>query len=437
MPSQYLKVTRGSFPDYCDQVIRGVSTLGDKFEVKTPNIVANPMSWNNQLIGEYFPQWKSLVKQHLDATTTMNATSVAVNARRCAVSVITKDVSGYAGNYREFRWDGYPYYGAVPSLSGPATEILSLARNLALRKFFQRVNEARTSVEGGQLLGEWKQTVQAITNPLGALRKFTINHVLNTKKRLRRIKTAGGGSSKDRHRRNRDLANALSSTYLEFVFGWIPLANDVRAAVTGLLDRYNQPDYRTITAKHEVGYNESTSDSILFTDNFISAVQHRISISTVNVRFKASIKTGAVNGVRSVSQTLGLLPERFIPTIWELIPYSFVVDYFINIGDIINAYAFQRMNISWGMRTTRVKTGTYFSDVQCRFEPFPADYYPAVRRLVQMGATGGGAEVFAKSVERVPISHDSLMPDLTIHLPISNKPWVNLGALLTQKFCSL
>lgn len=445
MTEQYVKQSRDYFPDFCDQVIRGISTLGDKFEVKTPNIVNNPMIWTNQLIGVKNPYWKEQVKRHQDASTFMTAQKVSVKARRCVISVITKDVSGYAGNYREFRWDGYPHYGGVPSLSGPSAAVLSAARNLALRKFFNRVNEARTSVEGGQLLGEWKETVQAITNPLGALRQFTVRHVVNAKKRLRRIQNSHGGRRRRRpgdssgvKSRNRALADALAGTYLEFVFGWIPLANDVRAAVNGLLDRYNQPDYRTITAKGEVGYNESPQDVQLFNDNFVEAVQSRVNISTVNVRFKACIATGAVNGVRSVSQTLGFLPERFVPTIWELIPYSFVVDYFVNIGDIINAYSFQKMVLQFGQRTTRIKTGFYAGDVYTRFASFPIpDYYPKVRQLIRMGATGGGAEVFASSVERLPIDRDSFMPDLSIHLPISNKPWLNLGALLTQKFCSL
>lgn len=441
--STYSKITHGYFPDFCDQVIRGINTLGDKFEVLNPNIVNNPIKWSDSLVGEKNPSWRDQVRRGIDATTVMSGTLQGVKAKRCAVSVITADVSGSPLNYREFRWDGYPFL-FIPAFTDPSNSVLSEARNQALRKFLSRANAIRTSVEGGQLLGEWKETVRAITNPLGALRQFTLRHVVNAKKRLRRIQNSHGGrtrrrpGSKGREPRSAAFGRAMSDTYLEFVFGWIPLVKDVNAAVVGLLDRYDQPDRVMIKGKGVVGYNESNTELNLFTDNFISAVQNRLTVSSVDYRFRASIKTGAVNGVRSVSRTLGLLPERFLPTVWELIPYTFVIDYFVNIGDIIESYAFQRSGIEWGTRTIRIKTESTYSDVNCRInQNAPPGYYPAVRRLIRMGATGGGATTTNETVSRVPISYDSLMPDLSIHLPFSRKPWLNLSALLTQKFCSL
>ncbi len=440
----YNKVTNQYFPDFCDQVIRGRNEInGAEFEIKTPNIVNNPMKWVDNLTGEVNPSWKDQVRRGVDASTVMSATGSTVNARRCVISVITASVTGHPLNRREFRWDGYPIY-AMPVYANPSASVLSNARNQALRKFLQRANAIRTSVEGGQALGEWKETVRAITNPLGALRQFIVRHVLNTKKRLRRINSHGGRSRGARRNykgppRSKAMAAALADTYLEFVFGWIPLKKDIQDAIAGLLDRYDQPDRVIIKGKGIVGWNESATDQQLFNTDFIEVLQSRISVNTVDYRFRASIKTGAINGVRSVSSTLGILPERFLPTVWELIPYSFVVDYFLNIGDIIESYAFQRCGIEWGTRTIRTKSAIYYGTPRCVFmQSAPAGYYPSVRRLVQMGATGGAAEVNSHHVDRLPIYLDNLFPDLQFHLPVeTNAPWKNIGALLTQKFCSL
>lgn len=442
MAEPYVKTDHGYFLDLCQETQRGVSIFGQPYSSST-DIVRNFMKWNNSLNGEKNPSWLYNTKHNIDATTFMTAVKGNVDARICSASVITQAITSapnFTGNWAEYRWDGYPNYGSPLSINPPSASVLSSARNLAIRKFLQNVNDIRTSVEGGQLLGEWKETVGAITNPLGALRKFTVRHVLNAKKRIRRIQNSHGGRSRNRRgskaaqSRNKAVAEALSNTYLEFVFGWIPLVKDVNAAVIGLLDRYDQPDRTIIKGHQRVGYDGTNTEVQLFNNGSATAYQSLLTISEVDYRFRASVKTGAVNGVRSVSRTLGLLPERFLPTVWELIPYSFVVDYFVNIGDIIASYAFQRQNIEWGSRIVRIKTEKTFGDVQMRLSP---SFNPATTRLLQMGATGGGATVGAYSVDRVPIWVDSLMPDLAIHLPYSQKAWYNIGAILTQKFCSV
>jgi hypothetical protein len=175
-----------------------------------------------------------------------------------------------------------------------------------------------------------------------------------------------------------------------------------------------------------------------FNTDQIQVFQNTVTFSRVDYRITAVVKTGAVNGVKSIPSTFGLLPERFLPTVWELIPYSFVADYFINVGDIISSYAFHRENIAFGWTTYKAVTERSFSDMLWRpIYPLYDAVYPAVRRINYIDAWGGGAKTFSKTVTRDHISNDTLMPDLIIHLPFSNKPWVNIGALLTQKFCSL
>lgn len=440
MAELYHKGNHDYFPDFADRTVRGVDTSGNQFNIVTKNITSKSLKWENYIDGVKNPRWRALVRQDVDASTSMTATYQSVEAHRMAAVVITSDVSGYAGNWKEYRHDGYPSYD-FPSFSDPTNAVLSSARNQALRKFIQRVNEARTSLEGGQVIGEWKETIGAITNPLGALRKFALRHVINAKKRLRRIKNSHGGRTKYGGRRQGSrsaaFATAMSDTYLEFVFGWVPLAKDITAGVIGLLERYDQADRSIIKAKAVVGYNEASQRFQVFNTDNIECTHNRLTVSSVDYRFRAGIRTGAVNGVRSVPATLGLLPERFIPTVWELIPYSFVVDYFVNIGDIIESYAFRRSSIIWGTRTIRTKAQRFYSVPSFSFLPTPPNYYPNVRHLIQMGATGGDATLTVGHVDRVPISQDYLMPDLEFHLPISSKPWVNLGALLTSKFCSL
>jgi hypothetical protein len=433
------------FPDFADRTVQGIHAgTGVPFKSVDKNFTSNPMKWTNQLVGEYKPNWRDLARVDLDASTQMTASVSSVEAKRMTMEYTTRNRTGVPGNFTTHRYEGYPVY-AIPSIDSGVSETLSAARNLALRRFLDHVNEARTSLEGGELLGEFKETVQAITNPLGALRKFTVRHVINAKKRLRRIQNSHGGRSRGRRGSARNstphsvaFSKAMADTYLEFVFGWIPLANDVKSAVVGLLDRYNQPDRKIVKGKAKKIYNASDALDILYTADGLQLRRGHQTSSLIDYRFRGCVRTGAVNGVRSVPATLGLLPERFIPTVWELIPYSFVLDYFINVGDIINSYAFHRSNVIWGTRVIRTTTTREYTAPYLVNDPgVPANYLNTIREVIRQGCIGGDAVTYKRAIERLPLYQDTLMPDFSIHLPVKRKPWINLAAVLTQKFCSL
>jgi hypothetical protein len=43
----------------------------------------------------------------------------------------------------------------------------------------------------------------------------------------------------------------------------------------------------------------------------------------------------------------GFDPLQIIPTAWELLPWSFLIDYFSNIGDVLETAVVSRSNIAW------------------------------------------------------------------------------------------
>jgi hypothetical protein len=64
--------------------------------------------------------------------------------------------------------------------------------------------------------------------------------------------------------------------------------------------------------------------------------------------------------------TLGFSWESFVPTVWELVPYSFILDYFTNIGDVLSAGLLVQSHLAWGCAsfgTTKTKEISGNSDV--------------------------------------------------------------------------
>jgi hypothetical protein len=53
------------------------------------------------------------------------------------------------------------------------------------------------------------------------------------------------------------------------------------------------------------------------------------------------------------TEEMGVRARDFLPAVWEAIPYSFLIDYFTNIGDIIEAVSFPLTGIAWGSITFR------------------------------------------------------------------------------------
>lgn len=74
----------------------------------------------------------------------------------------------------------------------------------------------------------------------------------------------------------------------------------------------------------------------------------------------------AQDTIQEVHRNLGLDLSSFAPTVWEVIPYSFVADYFTNIGDMIDAASFPRSTLSWVAKTI-VLTKERKLDVECQW----------------------------------------------------------------------
>lgn len=309
--------------------------------------------------------------------------------------------------------------GTVSPGSGASASVISEVISRCYSDFLSKAKSAQSSFESGQDLAEWHQSVNLILHPMTGLRKHILSYLSSVKKLKFKYKKAA------------NLKKAVADAYLEFNFGWRPLAFDISDGIAGL-SKERMPSV-TISSKATKHHTVATS-LVNRSGSFPSYKVHTKIDSYYSVRLKGVVHTYRNGKPPSLLQEFQLLPEDFAPTAWDLIPYSFVVDYFVNIGDIIRAYSFPSSSIAWVNQSTHndcMVTKSY-SPTESSVLP-PATWTSSS----EFSSTGNLVALYSLWQRSQP-SPSSLIPPLVIQLPlIGSKPWVNIGALLTGRTRSI
>lgn len=282
-----------------------------------------------QTVGESNPLWREQVAKQEDA---------------CTPRTVTYKFHVYKEPSFGFRT--LKYGGGVLSARGalmiaPVTTEHAVdwtsARAQGRAKALAKVHQAHHSAMGGVLAGEILQTLHMLRHPLEALRSGFHNYFAAVEYNVRdakskypkkvRIRGVNQRSKKD------TVKSIIADTYLEYKFGWRPLFEDVKDTITAL-DR--------LITQHEVTRADS---KFVLRENAPSTVQTR-EISSMLLReefrqeskFTLSTKAALKPVVAHDFHTqFGLDLESFAPTLWELLPWSFVIDYFVNVQQLLNS----------------------------------------------------------------------------------------------------
>jgi hypothetical protein len=130
-------------------------------------------------------------------------------------------------------------------------------------------------------------------------------------------------------KRTRSGAQALSGEYLQYRYGLSPLISDCQAVLKTLKTRYsNKPQLQTSRASknmHEGKWTPGTFVNGQYTIDYIKAQQHDITCRATWIDLFTSTPW----------TDLGLTFHNLVGVAWELTHFSFVLDWFVNVGDVI------------------------------------------------------------------------------------------------------
>lgn len=369
--------------------------------------------------GDRNPGWRRKVMTGVNATTDMQGVADTVDSTGGTFTYQCKQPSGGGIDYRlTVNGDVGLYHFASITPFDWVPISTSTAYNRGLTQYLKRVGEVNRAFAGMVFLGELRETLRMIRRPAEGLRNILNAYVVDLKRKKRK--------SPKEWKKN------LSSAWLEYAFGMVPLVSDISDACKAYNNLTQEPGYEWVRG---VGVEEKSVPTRSFSNVLLQSVPDiyapalrysQRSTDKAVVVFKGLVRRQTRATAAGKAALFGFSPEQFIPTVWELLPWSFLIDYFSNIGDILETgvvdqssiaftnvteIKFQIMELSFGMAEMGIQSGSSRIPIESS-----GSTVRAVRRTVNRRADVGGLGI----------------PSLAFELPGRPAQWANMTALFTQ-----
>lgn len=352
--------------------------------------------------GERNSRFAQQVADRLSATTPFNGYVYQVKTQKPAWYTAYYLFGQKTYNWRDNVSAGYHL------VYDPKTSLTTAADNAARTRFYQKMS---TSFSGPTVLGELRETLQMIRKPAIGLRRGLNAYTMDAV----RIRS--------RSRKLSDYSKSVSELWLEYRFGWKPLISDIESG----FDAFSKRLYDIPIEKFRIREKRTSSETLRRSINSTPYSYDGVDLNIVRedrytstAQYIGAIYT-PITSQSSIPASLGFVPEEFVPVAWELMPYSFLIDYFVNIGDILQAtYTASRLRYVYCQLTTRgIVTSRVTTESKIR---------PGFSGIVEQGT----AEAVSKLVSRQSVSSVPI-PGLTVSTTLGTFRALNIGALFNLR----
>lgn len=302
--------------------------------------------WTDFVNGGKNPQWRYQIAMGMNATTSMTA-------QRATVEVVRGHLEARGCTHSDRR----PSSRLASGQKGLCGLVLTLpsrtgieqgkADNAAAADYYKKLARRVSELKAQVVTGESREAVRMMKDRS----KRVIQSVAQYNSRL---KKSANWRLEKKHR-----LKYLSDNYLELQFGWLPLFSDIEDAHHILQNPGRQFRFVKGEGNHNVvestTYSTVSSSPLFFQKSSVQTTRYYVKYYGI-VRVSSS-------PVPSLRRDAGLTLREFVPTLWEILPWSFLVDYFTNVGEVINAASYYGFSGSTVTRTSveeRTVTRTAF-----------------------------------------------------------------------------
>jgi hypothetical protein len=417
----YLKTKRNSL-----DVSRITSTWLDPNPQPAPTINEGADSWNEFLSGWKNPRHRQQIGDHESAGTPMSAETRNVKGSIKAYARVDYYANVANPNQTHRRNYGIAYLSS--RFASPTSLDIRAASNDAVLAYLQDARNQMRSLQGGVVMGELKKTLTMIANPSRRFRRRIDEYVWLARKRAKQAKRYATQAHLSRPQERKHVERALSDTWLEASFGFRPLISDTKDAAEALAESINRfkGQYAPCFgyAKREASISLGGDPTIVqIPVNDIRYLINREAHALAESRLKGQVALEFDNPLSMRMDLFGFSLSDFVPTVWELIPYSWLIDYFTNVGDVLSAWTFPMDRLKWTNQTHRLHR---YLRVAGGMIP-PSSFLSSSARVVSSYGDSLNYESNIKTVIREPVNPS--LPSLGLRLPGLSTKWINLFAL--------
>lgn len=374
--------------------------------------------------------WSLTTTNFVDGTTNSNWKQDIAEGR-CATTFLTAEkwtrknyvpLSFFAITAGGARWDGeVADTDNRTSVTNPTSFSISEADSAARTDLVKRANAKVRGFQGLTFLGELRETLSMIRNPANALISKIAKHSELIDRKVRKLRR---GEPKWRE--------VVAGGWLEASFGWSPLVSDLHDGLQAIT-RWDDPR-RRLWFVYGIGGREQLNQPISVENIRVGPLDADIGIfedTRCTVKYRAALQWNPSSRVGF--RYWGVSLSDVLPTAWELVPWSFLIDYFSNVGDIIEGLSFNTGMLKWVDRgVERVITRKSLLSSYTLNSTFYG--VPEKDKITSSNVTSESLDLCRRHVRREEILGFSSIPNFSFEVPGMGKKAINMAALAALRF---
>lgn len=302
--------------------------------------------------GQSFPGWREAIKQGIDCTTLYTSDKRRNYTAPC-----------YFHYHRPNSSQGHVYVystiiNSVRTKPVFSSSLLTSAQAAFNTKLLKQRNEFGPNILAGVQVGELKETLTMLASPFKSATTLIKNYgttaarirskvikvdpsfMGNVHPHMRRVKYIS------RSKERASAIHAINDSYLELTYGLNPLLGDIGGIINELTSKRLRHYANVVTTvKRDAVFSQPDSSQGL---SYLSLQFNNQWKESVSIKqFERLLLDAPTN-----SQQFGYNLASFAPSLWELLPWSFVLDYLTNIGDIISSLSQPPFEHVYGYQST-------------------------------------------------------------------------------------
>lgn len=376
--------------------------------------------------GENVPDWRRKIRDGTNAASAYSSNRLSYLERTPGEAFLTAVPTLPAGPIKE-EFSGYVSIpGAIlPHLASTS----SSAEAIALSQLYRKIEREQQAINSPAVIAEFGDVLRQFGRPFRGIVELTNN-------RINALARAKRGLRGNPTTRESAYSKIVADTYLEYAFGIAPLISDTATVAEAYARFENEWDLPFLAKSRVKGRGTTTTTDTSSGLGVISGSMFAYSLNTrTQTEVKAEVTVGLNNSVvapfgsnERLMQILGFDPKNFVAAAWEVVPWSFLVDYFLNVGDILQAGFTNTSSVTWISKSVTYRSTHH---VYSAIDPVAS-----LARIKAFGYPTGwasgtcGETVTLRTTLTRSVPASLSLPALTFSIPSENLKWVNMAALL-------